>query len=95
MGIRHYNTLKQETRDKIRTIGDEAFDSLSSVLQSSQDINTIYGRIRADFKRAGTMIPLNDVLIAATALAVGATLVTRDGHFQYMTNLDAVYWTKP
>ena len=35
-----------------------------------------YGRIRAELQRTGTPIGPNDVLIAATALAHGLTLVT-------------------
>ena len=91
----YYNTLNPQTRSKIRAIGDKAFDFLTSVIQSSQDINMIYGQIRADLRRAGTMIPLNDVWIAATALAIGATLVTHDGHFKHVANLAVVDWTVP
>lgn len=83
----YYNTLNLPLRSKIRTTGDRAFDYLSGVIQSSQDINSIYGQIRAGLRRAGTMIPLNDVWIAATALAIGATLVTHDNHFQHVKNL--------
>jgi len=41
------------------------------------------------------MIPLNDVWIAATALAIGATLVTHDNHFQHVNNLNILDWTLP
>jgi len=37
-----------------------------------------YGVIRSDLERQGTPIGPNDLLIAATALANGATLVTHD-----------------
>lgn len=91
----YYNTLNPGRRAKIRLIGDKAFDRISGVIQSSQDINSIYGQIRADLRRAGTMIPLNDVWVAATALAIGAILVTHDKHFQHVQNLNVVDWTIP
>ena len=91
----YYDTLNLPLRNKIRAAGDRAFDYLSGVIQSSQDINSIYGQIRADLRRAGTMIPLNDIWIAATALAIGATLVTHDNHFQHVKNLVSVDWTLP
>ena len=37
-----------------------------------------YAKLRADFKRRGSVIGPNDLLIAATALANGATLVTNN-----------------
>lgn len=37
-----------------------------------------YAQIRADLKRRGCMIGPNDLLIAATALAHGATLVSNN-----------------
>ena len=38
----------------------------------------VYGRIRATLERAGTPIGPNDLLIAAIAVAQGATLVSRN-----------------
>ena len=37
-----------------------------------------YGRIRAELQKAGTPIGPNDYLIGATALALDATLITRN-----------------
>ena len=57
---------------------------LSEVIQSYKLIHfdeaaaMQYGRIRADLQRAGTPIGPNDYLIAATALALDATLITRN-----------------
>ena len=90
----YYNTLNPSLRNKIRAAGDKAFDYFDSVISSSQDISTMYGQIRADLRRAGTLIPLNDIWIAATALAIGASLVTHDNHFQHVKNLVAVDWTR-
>ncbi|MBC7526394.1 MAG: type II toxin-antitoxin system VapC family toxin, partial [Chthonomonadaceae bacterium] len=50
---------------------------------------------RAQLRRARTMIPLNDIWIAATALAIGANPVTHDNRFQHVKNLVTVDWTLP
>ena len=40
-----------------------------------------FGRIAAQLRQMGTPIPSNDIWIAAHALEIGATLLTRDKHF--------------
>lgn len=47
-----------------------------TILPFEQDADRCYATIRADLERRGTPIDANDLLIAAHALAVGATLVT-------------------
>ncbi len=88
----YHNTLNPQTRSKIRAIGDKASDYLTGIIHSSQDITTIYGEIRASLRRNGTQIPLNDIWIAATALAIGAILVTHDNHFKHVPNLVTADW---
>ncbi|MCC6899065.1 MAG: type II toxin-antitoxin system VapC family toxin [Polyangiaceae bacterium] len=51
-----------------------AFESLPF----DDDAADAYGLLRTELRRAGTPIGANDMLIAATALAHRATLVTRD-----------------
>ncbi len=50
--------------------------SLIPVLPLKDDADALYGRLRAELERRGTLIGANDMLIAAHALAIGATLVT-------------------
>lgn len=53
-----------------------------------------YGRIRAILKRAGTLIGGNDLLIAAHALSVGATLVTNNAReFNRVKGLHVEQWS--
>ena len=52
-----------------------------------------YGAIRADLERCGQVIGSNDMLIAAHALSLGATLVTNNlGEFERVTGLQAENW---
>ena len=51
------------------------------------------GRLRVELERAGTPIGPHDVLIAATALARGATLVTHNvSEFSRVPGLDVQDW---
>lgn len=53
-----------------------------------------YARIRTDLERTGNRIGANDLLIAATALAHGATLVTRNvGEFSRVAGLAVESWS--
>lgn len=56
---------------------------------------SFYGKIRADLKRRGVMIGPLDMLIAAHALALGATLVSNNtAHFSRVSGLSTVNWLK-
>lgn len=46
-----------------------------------------YSRIWAVLKRQGTPIPTNDIWIAAQTLDEGATLISRDRHFEHVPGL--------
>ena len=52
-----------------------------------------YGRVRHELEQAGRPIGAMDLLIAAHALALGATLVTNNlGHFRRITGLKVTQW---
>ena len=52
-----------------------------------------YGRIRADLERRGQKLGPLDLLIAAHALSVGATLVTGNaGEFRRVDGLSVLAW---
>jgi tRNA(fMet)-specific endonuclease VapC len=52
-----------------------------------------YGRLRHELERAGKMIGAMDLLIAAHALALAATLVTNNlAHFQRISGLTVTQW---
>jgi len=49
-----------------------------------------YGRVYEQLKKSGAMIPLNDVWIGATALALKASLLTYDRHFLKIEGLKVI-----
>jgi tRNA(fMet)-specific endonuclease VapC len=54
-----------------------------------------YGQVRLDLERRGTTIGALDMLIAAHALALDATLVTNNqAHFSRVSGLSTVNWLK-
>lgn len=54
-----------------------------------------YAKLRAELKTLGTPIGPNDSLIAAHALALGATLVTADAEFARIPGLGVENWLQP
>ena len=55
----------------------------------------IYGEIFAALRDAGHPLPTNDVWIAATATRVGATVLTFDEHFRYITRVGSLVLARP
>lgn len=55
--------------------------------------DSLYGMLRADLERAGTLIGPNDLLIAAQTLALGCTLVTeKEREFSRVEGLRLENW---
>jgi tRNA(fMet)-specific endonuclease VapC len=52
-----------------------------------------YGEIRSALQRKGRPIPENDIWIAAIALQLDLTLVTRDTHFEEIDGLKVMTWS--
>ena len=60
----------------------------------SEAVAEVYARIKFEAERRGTRLGENDLWIAATALARGATLVTSDTDFQRVHGLSTQDWAK-
>ena len=65
----------------------EEFAAEAAVLASDVSTAREYGRIKNDLRGKGRPIPENDIWISAIASQHGLTLVTRDGHFDEVSNL--------
>lgn len=73
----------------------EAILELLPVLPLGDDADAHYGWLRADLERRGTPIGANDMLIAAHALGLGATLVTDNvREFERVEGLAIVNWLR-
>ena len=53
-----------------------------------------YAHIKWETERKGTPLDENDLWIAATALAIGAVLVTTDSDFRRVSSLQVEDWTQ-
>jgi len=51
---------------------------------------TIYARIYFDLQRKGTLIPINDIWIAALAVEAGLPILARDEHFSRVAGLSVI-----
>ena len=60
----------------------------------SCDLETaqLYGIIKGGLERKGTLIPDNDIWIAAIAMQHGLILATRDAHFDEVESLQTEHW---
>ena len=68
--------------------------SAHEIVETTEEVAEEYARIRADLERRGLVIGGNDLWIAASALAHGATLVTNNtGEFSRIPALVLEDWT--
>ena len=66
-----------------------------AVLPLDEVVGPHYAKLRSYLEQAGTPIGANDTLIAAHALALGATLVTADTEFTRVPGLQVENWLQP
>lgn len=66
--------------------------AVSNVVTTTVETARNYGRIKTALRRKGTPIPDNDIWIAAAALEFGASVATRDAHFDAIENILIVRW---
>jgi len=71
---------KKELLEFIDKPGVEIFDV---TIETSE----IFGEIKDQLKRAGKMVPINDIWIAAHAIESGSKLITYDKHFNSISGL--------
>ena len=70
---------------RIQTIiGDRQMFQVSTLTPA------VYARVYFDLERAGTMIPINDIWIAALAVEARLPLIARDKHFARVAGLQTI-----
>jgi tRNA(fMet)-specific endonuclease VapC len=72
-----WNSVRNLLRDRI-------------MLHVSTVTPAIYARIYFELERAGTMIPINDIWIAALAIEAQLPILARDAHFARVTGLSLI-----
>ena len=86
-----YGALRRGSARLTRQL--EAVLSAIDVLPLEEPADRHYGAIRNDLERIGRLIGHNDLLIAAHARALGATLVTNNvGEFRRVPDLAVEDW---
>jgi tRNA(fMet)-specific endonuclease VapC len=89
----YFGANKSQSKEKTLKVLN-AFLAPLPIIPFGDDESIIYGRIRAEMESEGLPIGPNDLLIASTALARGATLVTRNvKEFQRVKGLVWEDWT--
>ena len=83
--------LARHGTSRLQTAYDIQMNKLP-VLPLDAAVGPHYARLRAHLERAGTPIGANDTLIAAHALALGATLITADAEFSRVPDLALENW---
>ncbi|VVB94984.1 tRNA(fMet)-specific endonuclease VapC [uncultured archaeon] len=53
-----------------------------------------YAKVRLKLKKAGRPIPENDMWVAATCLDLDVLLLSKDGHFENIPDLEVINWEK-
>ncbi|KAA3598053.1 MAG: type II toxin-antitoxin system VapC family toxin [Calditrichaeota bacterium] len=78
---------KEEKINKI-----EKFIQNIVVLPCNLSTSKVYGKVKNELKQKGNPIPENDILISATAIQNKLQLISRDKHFEKITNLKTTTW---
>lgn len=89
-------SLFEVYRGVARTRGSGGVDELAAMVNWLEPLPTTEAAAReaavieAELVAAGRQINLGDVLIAGVCRNVGASVVTRDGHFQHVDGLEVI-----
>jgi tRNA(fMet)-specific endonuclease VapC len=62
------------------------------VLAVDEETSSHYTRVRAELKKAGRPIPSNDIWIAALVRQHRLAVMSRDGHFDAIQDVERVGW---
>jgi predicted nucleic acid-binding protein len=65
------------------------------IITVDQHVARKYGIIYNSLAKKGKKIPINDVWIAACCMITGGTLLTRDRHFEFIDQIEAIIMRTP
>lgn len=88
-----YFGLAKRPNLKLKAIITAFIDNVD-VLPWDENIAEHYGKLRASLTQQGKVLAPLDMMIAAHAFAINATLVTNDGAFNQVSSLCIEDWTK-
>ena len=88
-GFRSGNRYKQNKDELHVFLGKEGVQVIDVTLETAE----IFGEIKDGLKQKGSMIPLNDIWIAAHTVETGSKLITFDSHFRQVSGLRI--WEEP
>jgi tRNA(fMet)-specific endonuclease VapC len=91
LGELYYGAYHTEHRDR-QLARVRAFLPLVQTVHHDEEIAECYGKLKARLAELGSMIPENDLWIAATCLVHDLTLASRDSHFEAVEGLPLVRW---
>ncbi len=84
------NSAKQlENEEAINILIDN-----SILVPIDEAIAIRYAKVRLKLKKAGSPIPENDIWVAATCLDLDVPLLSKDGHFENIPDLEVINWEK-
>ena len=61
------------------------------IIDVNRNVARRYAIIYLSLVKKGAKIPINDVWIAACCMEVGATLLTRDKHFEFVDQIESIF----
>jgi tRNA(fMet)-specific endonuclease VapC len=85
----------QKTPSQQRQAEYDALIPAFDVLALAPNVATAYGNLRANLELAGKPLSANDLLIAAHAISLNATLVSADEAFANVPHLKLENWLVP
>lgn len=84
-----------QRQEELRALYEWLITSISDILPVTTNVAELFAVIAVGLKRKGKPIPINDIWIAAIALANECILVSGDEHFRLIDGLQVEDWTKP
>ena len=89
-----YLASSARRRRELILIYEELMNEIAEILPITSAVAEHFARITSELARKGRPIPVNDLWIAALAMAHNLILVTSDTHFSVIEGLQVEDWTQ-